>query len=66
MKKQNLVLVKQSIRKPNSNIYKWVTKKIAKIIIKKNNQEDISYTYAPWYMSLIFRMKYYFSLHKNK
>lgn len=66
MKKHNLILVKQSIRKSNSNIYKWVSKKIAKNIIKKNTQEDISYTYAPWYISLIFRIKNYFSLHKKK
>ena len=59
MKKQNLVLVKQSMKNSKSGIYKWVSKSMAENIIHNNTNDDISYEYASWHITLLYKVKYF-------
>ncbi len=66
MKKQNLVLVKQSMKSSKSKIYKWVSKSMAENIIHNNTNDDITYEYASWYVNVFYKLKHALLTFSNK
>ena len=57
MKRQNLVLVKETIKNSKSEIYKWVSRSTAENIINNSTNDDVTYKYASWYISLFYKLK---------